>query len=291
MVTKKSLADLLRNHINGKLESKFDYSNASNRKADIQNFIESNKAVLDKNQIKVTAIRPSHTRILDECLKNKGIDPSSLGRITKKPKFTGDLNAVITPEPQAGVADSTKDQKPKDGKQIQEGGTQVQVGQDGQIIQPIFTKESVSATFAGLFLMLRLNYPDLELLTDAEKNSLGELWLNFFNKYLDSKYAEVMIPLFATAGIFIPKINKARKIKKEKEGTKDKDSKKIDPKLQAEADKIKKEALEKEQKQIEDNSANQQEQKIKQAVAENDALPKIPKLGVIDTEIHTQKEN
>ena len=288
MVEKKSLADLLRNHINAQLESKYDYSNNQNRKADIQNFIEKNKPQLDKNQIKVVAVRPSHTRILDECLKNKGIDPSSLGRTTKKPKFIGDLNAKITPEPQAGVTDTTKDEKPK---QIQQGGTQVQVGQDGQIIQPIFTKDSVSATFAGLFLMLRLNYPDLELLTDAEKSSLGELWLNFFNKYLDSKYAEVMIPLFATAGIFIPKINRARKIKKEKEGTKEKDTKKIDPKLQAEADKIKKDALEKEQKQIEDNSSNQEKQKIKQAVAENEALPKVPKLGIVDTEIHIPKEN
>ena len=57
---KSSLADLLRNHINSKLQKNFDYSLASNRKQDILDFIEANKATLNKEQLNVKTIRPSH---------------------------------------------------------------------------------------------------------------------------------------------------------------------------------------------------------------------------------------
>ena len=156
MTSKKSLADLLRNHVNQKLSDKFDYSVSANRKADIESFIEQNKSQLDKNQIKVVAIRPSHTRILDECLKNKGIDPSSLGRVSKKPKFNSDLNPVITPEPQAGITDTTKAPQTK-GAPIQTAtGTQAGVSPTGEIIVPAFDEKAVSATFQSFLLMLTL---------------------------------------------------------------------------------------------------------------------------------------
>jgi hypothetical protein len=102
---KPSLADLLRNHVNQKLTENFDYSLATNRKQDIQLFLDQNKNNLDKKATTGT-IRPSHSRALEECLKNKGIDPKVLGKKTHAPKFSGDLNPTITPMPQTGAVDS-----------------------------------------------------------------------------------------------------------------------------------------------------------------------------------------
>jgi len=65
--------------------------------------------------------------------------------------------------------------------------------------------------------MFRLAYPDLELLTEEEKDALGKMWLPAFNRYLTEKWAIIGIPFLATVGIFLPKIIAARKIKKEKE--------------------------------------------------------------------------
>lgn len=252
---KPSLADLLRNHINDQLQKNFDYSLASNRKQDILNFIELNKSKLEKNQ-SIDAIRPSHTRALDACLKNKGIDPESLGRISKKPKFTGDMKPTITPEPQAGAVDQAPKQKP----------TGAQVGQVGVgEVQPaqaiIFDEKAVSATLNAFFLMFRLGYPDLELLTNDEKESLGKVWLPAFNKYMTENWAIIGIPLLATLGIFIPKIVEARKKKKIRDS--------------------KEEGLEK-QKEI--DSKNQQRQK---SIKPEKSIT--PEIGILKTKIESEE--
>jgi len=269
--TKPSLANLLRDHINEQLGKNFDYSLATNRKQDILNFIESHKLVLDKHQLKIDTIRPSHNTALEKCLKNKGIDPASIGRSKRTPKFSGDLNATITPAPQAGAVDTTV----KTGAQVQG------VDQAGQVIvQPqvmIFDEKSVSATLSAIFLMFRFAYPDLELLTDEEKDSLGKVWLPAFNKYLTDNWAIIGVPLFATAGIFLPKIIKARKAKKIREGAGETKAKQeeIDSKLKNRADQIKKE----------------QEEKTKAYVKANENLPpNTPPIGQIATDITLPKE-
>ncbi len=275
MAGKKSLADLLRNHIREQLQQNFDYSLKSNRKADIEIFISRNQMNLDKKQT-AKSIRPSHDKILDEQLKNKGIDPKSLGRVSKKPRFNSDLNPKITPEPQAGVVDSSP--KPKAGDPIPQGGVV-------PVVPETFDVKAVSASINSLYLMLRTVYPDLELLSDEEKESLGSLWKSAFNKYLTDNFAEIVIPLMATFGIFAPKIMQARKLKKEKSGL----IKNTTTETQKEdLEKIKKDVVEKEQKEKE--ASSQEQQKIKDAIAQNEALPKSPTLGKVDTEIHVPKE-
>ncbi len=260
---KSSLADLLRNHINSKLQKNFDYSLASNRKQDILDFIEANKATLNKEQLNVKTIRPSHNTALDECLKNKGIDPQSIGRKTKKPKFMGDMKPTITPEPQAGAVDQTPQQKP----------TGAQVGQVGVgEVQPtqaiIFDEKAVSATLNAFFLMFKMGYPDLELLTNDEKESLGKVWLPAFNKYMTENWAMIGIPFLATMGIFIPKIVEARKKKKIRES--------------------KEEGLEK-QKEI--DSKNEQRQKsIKTVIQDEKPTMPTPEIGILKTKIETPEE-
>jgi hypothetical protein len=200
------LADLLKVWIKDNLSNDFDYSLASNRKQDIQDFISANQNKF-KKELTIKSVRASHNPLLDKVLMEKGIDPKSLGRATRKNKATGlkfnsDMNAQITPSPQAGESDTT----PK---------TQAQQAQQGQaIIQTpeIFSKESVSASFSGLFLTLKVAFPDLEDLTDGEKKSLGELWHGAFNLYISNeKMAVIGIPLISTLGMFIPKILSARK--------------------------------------------------------------------------------
>jgi len=166
---KPSLADLLRNHINANLAKNYDYSLATNRKQDILNFIQLNKDKLKKDQQNLNTLRPSHVTALDMCLKNKGIDPASLGRTKRIPKFTGDMKPTITPEPQAGIVDPTK--KPP-----------VQVTPEGQVIvqtqPPIFDEKSVASTLNAIFLMFRFTYPDLEFFSVAQTSIFGII-LNF----------------------------------------------------------------------------------------------------------------
>jgi len=276
MAGKKSLADLLRNHIREQLQQNYDYSLKSNRKADIEIFISRNQMNLDKKQT-AKSIRPSHDKILDEQLKNKGIDPKSLGRVSKKPRFNSDLNPKITPEPQAGVVDSSP--KPKAGDPIPQGGIV-------PVVPETFDVKAVSASINSLYLMLRTVYPDLELLSDEEKDSLGALWKSAFNKYLTDNFAEIIIPLMATFGIFAPKILEARKKKKERSTT----IKNTTTETQKEdIEKIKKEVEEKDTKEKE--ASSQEQQKIKQMITDNDKIPKSPILGKVDTEIHVPKEN
>jgi len=274
MAGKKSLADLLRNHIREQLAQNYDYSLKSNRKADIEIFIQRNQKDLDKKQTSNT-IRPSHGKILDESLKNKGIDPASLGRVSKKPRFNSDLKPNITPEPQAGKLDSTP--PPKGGVPVPQGGVV-------QVVPETFDTKAVSASINSLYLMLRTVYPDLELLSDEEKDSLGALWKSAFNKYLTDNFAEIIIPLMATFGIFAPKILEARKKKKERSGI---IKETVTDTQKEQVEKVKQEVKQTQEK----DSSSQEKQKIKEAVAQNDAMPKTPALGVVDTEIHVPKND
>jgi hypothetical protein len=142
----------------------------------------------------------------------------------------------------------------------------------------VFDQESVSATLNALFLMFRFSYPDLELLTKEEKESLGKVWLPAFNKYLTENWALIGVPIFATAGIFLPKLIEARKKKKIRqskgEGLAKQDE--IDSKLQTRADQIK----------------SDQEKKIQESVEKNETLPKanIPAIGEASNKISITEE-
>ena len=269
---KSSLADLLRNHINSKLSESFDYSLAHNRKQDIQNFIDSHQNDLSKEQSNIKTIRPSHNKILDDCLKNKGIDPQALGRKSKKPKFSGDLNPKITPEPQAGKSDTTPSKTP-----VPQQGGQAVTPQVGDTNAPVnFDEESVGATWQSLVLMFRIAYPDIELLSDQEKTSLGKIWLPLFNKYLTGKYIEIVVPIFATAGILFPKITNARKKKKLRKETETPEPAKVDPK---EIEKIIKE------ERIDVKPT------VEEQIQHNDNLPSsVPKIGTVSSEIILPKK-
>jgi len=204
---KPVLAIDLKNWIESKVKSNFDYSLATNRRLDIENFIKSHNQKYE-NKLKLESVRASHSPILNKVLTAQGINPESLGKRKNKKtglKFNSDMNSQITPSPQAGETDTTP-------KNIPQG--QMQAGQAGLQLpmQETFSKESVSASFSGLFLTLKIAFPDLEDLTVDEKKSLGELWHGAFNLYISNeKMAVIGIPLISTLGMFIPKILASRK--------------------------------------------------------------------------------
>jgi len=148
--------------------------------------------------------------------ENKKLNPIDYGIGKKIPRFITDLDAKISPEPQAGAAEP----KEKPAEQPSQYPTPQYIN---------FDERGVAASFNAIFLMFRLAYPDLELLTEEEKNSLGKIWLPAFNRYLTEKWAIIGVPFIATVGIFLPKIIKARRLKKteekEEKETKEKEQK------------------------------------------------------------------
>jgi len=214
----KSQADLLREHISLQLDRNYDYSSASNCSADIKSFCDANseRKYSEKN------VRPAHSKILNQVLKNRGIDPKSLGKKTKKLKFNTDLNAKITPSPVAGEVDKNKkpDEKPK---QLYD--------KEGKPLQTIqappphnyehFDAEGVGATFQAFIMMFRVALPEMEGLSDEEKKTLGKMWLPAFQRYLTENWAYIGVPILGTLGMLLPKLVAARKKHKANEEAKE----------------------------------------------------------------------
>jgi len=153
--------------------------------------------------------RTTIQKALKIVVKERKLNPQDYGIGKKILRFNTDLHAQITPEPQPGAADST----PK--AQTTTVTTEVPVTAPLPIQN--FDEKGVAASFNAIFLMFRLAYPDLELLSEEEKDSLGKMWLPAFNRYLTEKWAIIGVPFVATVGIFLPKIIKARRLKKAEE--------------------------------------------------------------------------
>jgi len=237
----KSLSDLLRDHINEKIDEKYDYKQRSSITADIKSFCSKHPT----RKFDESKIRPSHYKILNQCLKNKGIDPQSIGRGKPRPKFNKGLASKITAKPTdtsaamqekgtTGEAALVKKKikrivYDKDGKPIGEAEVESFVSKDGTRIYhdwEHFDEAGVSASINAFYVMIRVTYPELEALTDEEKKSLGKMWLPAFKRYLSENWAYIGIPFLATMGMVLPKVAAARRKKKEGTDDKGKDTKK-----------------------------------------------------------------
>jgi len=236
----KSLSDLLRDHINEKIDGKYDYKQKSSITADIKSFCEKHPT----RKFDSSKVRPSHYKILNECLKNKGIDPKSLGRLKQRPKFNKGLASKISAKPtdtsaqmqgKGGTGEAALVKKKikrivydKDGKPIGEAEVESFVSKDGTRVYhdwEHFDEAGVSATLNAFYVMIRISYPELESLTDEEKKSLGKMWLPAFKRYLSENWAYIGVPFLATMGMMLPKIAAARRAHKG-ESKSEKDSEK-----------------------------------------------------------------
>lgn len=236
----KSLSDLLRDHINVKIDEKYDYKQRSSITADIKSFCQKHST----RKFDEEKIRSSHYKILNQCLKNKGIDPKSMGRLKQRPKFNKGLASKISAKPtdtsapmqgkgEKGQAALVKKKikrivYDKDGKPIGEAEVESFVSQDGTRVYhdwEHFDEAGVSATLNAFYVMIRITYPELEALSDEEKKSLGKMWLPAFKRYLSENWAYIGIPFLATMGMMLPKVAAARRLKKG-ETSKSKDTEK-----------------------------------------------------------------
>lgn len=219
MSSNQTKSDALRDHISKNLDNKYDYSSKSKRGNDVTDFMKAHphfgKYDDKKERDRVSKL---HNQILKEILKNRNIDARSVG-LEKKPfapKINSDMVSEITPDPQS--SDPKQPTLPPGQSSTTPGTT----GTD-TTIPPIIppnqnehmTSEMVSAFFNACFISIRIAYPELEALTDKEKESLGQMWLPGFKKYLTENWAYVGLPLMATLGMFAPKISQARKKHKE----------------------------------------------------------------------------
>ena len=219
----------LREHISKKLDEKFDYSSKSKRGNDVTDFMKGHPQFgkLDdkKDRDRVSKL---HNQILKEILKNRNIDARSVGLEKKpfSPKPNQDMLSEITPDPQA----SDPKQPTLPGQTTTPSTTPTDTS-SLTIIPPNqnehMTEDMVSAFFNACFISIRIAYPELDALTDKEKENLGKMWLPGFKKYLSENWAYVGLPLMATLGMFAPKIAAARKKHKEVE-----EKKKADIKVQ-----------------------------------------------------------
>jgi len=237
---KQSLAELCNIWISEKVKAKFDYSSATARQLDIQNFMKAHKSQIAPEQFKTKTIRDSFMPQLKKVFDKFDLDPKTIGLTGKKKlKYNAGLNATVTPDPQVGKVDSSPD-KPK---QLQTGVPDPNNPDQTLVVPEVFDEKAVSAVFSALFLTFRMAVPDMELLTDEEKETLGKIWKPAFNIYFSNeKWAVIGIPTLATLGIAMPKIlagRKKGKIRKSKEEGLEK-QKEIDTKVDNQAKEIEK---------------------------------------------------
>jgi len=135
-------------------------------------------------------------------------------------KFS-DINATIKPEPQKFTFEKTPVEIVNE-KTIQQSSQPIQ--NQLQIQNEHIEPATIEAVFEGFWAGLRLWWP-LDDLTKEEKESLGNMWLPAFRKYLTEKWAIFGIPLSATLGIIMPKIANARKESRDKKSSEMKDNK------------------------------------------------------------------
>lgn len=235
--TEKSKAQLLAEHINKKLEENADLNTLEGRKKDFAEFLLENKPT--------TFTKSHYLDILKRELKRKNIDAKAYGLSSKSPTFirkTSDMKVNLTAHPSKVEQKNPPDPKNKiETAQIKKpDGTPASQEEIKQLISDYrinFNEQNVAITIKALYNVLKLRYPDIEGLTDDEKEILGQLWLPAFQKYLAESYAIIVIPAISTLAIISPKINEAKK-KSKKWNEKELDNE--IKKLQKKKDEIKK---------------------------------------------------
>lgn len=207
-----SQADLLREWIEKKISEDYDYSKASYKKNDRIAFCKAYPEIHTTED----KIRKHYDKILKEVGPQKGKSHSEIG--VKKPKVnqsmlnsSSDMNAIIEPKPQSEI--------------LQPGGgmpSQPQIaGMPGSnpnqpYVNPNMTVDSIGGLCQGMMAAIKSILPDLELLSDEEKKSIGAILLPPFSRISDERIQLYLFPIIGVLGIMGPKIAKARKIKKER---------------------------------------------------------------------------
>jgi hypothetical protein len=205
-----SSSELIRKHIHNQFEKGYDFTSKLNRKIDRTAIIESLGLDIEKgydiynhqfkkilNQRKLNAVDYLETRF-------------------RRPQFS-DINAIIKPEPQELFVEENPIEKIKSEISIEEN-TNVQNNSTGiqkELINEHIDVESIQGVLEAFWLLLKIKWPDIDQLTKEEKQSLSQMWLPVFRKYLTENWIYFGLPLISTIGIFTKHIKEAREKKQE----------------------------------------------------------------------------
>ena len=201
---KQSLSEKALQQIQVLQERNYDFTNKYNRKKAREGFIDTFKLDHKKGSDLWNHVFRKFLR------KNRLKKEDFLETRFRRPK-NSDINAIIKPEPQGPIIE----------KNPVEIVNEEIIQQNPQSIQPQIKNEHIDAAavataFEGLWALLKLWWP-LESLTKEEKESLGNMWLPAFRKYLTENWVYIGLPLIATIGIFTKRIKEARDKKKKRE--------------------------------------------------------------------------
>ena len=209
----KSKAELIAEHLNKQLDAKVDLTSLEGRKKDF--------VLLSQNNKNTTFTKPQYLDVLKRILKRRNIDAKAFGLTSKTPTFvrkTSDMKTTLEAHPSKITE---KQPKSKDTTEITIAGktdtttttaaNQLEIKQAMDEIRINYTEKNVAVTLKAIYNVLKLKYPEIEDLTDEEKEILGELWLPAFQKYFADKYFILIIPFIATLSLITPKIHKAKK--------------------------------------------------------------------------------
>ena len=204
-------AELIRDYVKQLLAENSDLLSTHNKRLQaVELFLQKHA----DRKFKKDSIKVQFERILNQEGKKIGKSKKDFGKKPKTPSFkiNSDMEAEISGAPQNLEHLKQSPEAPK----LAEGEKKEGVPTLGDSI--VFEAQDVSAAIAAFWLMIKIMFPTLELLTEEEKASLGRLWLPAFKKYLTENWKIIGIPLLATLGMMLPKIKKARdtKIKEKK---------------------------------------------------------------------------
>ena len=213
---KPSKSDLLRKDIFRGLDESYDFSNKYSRKQFWHDFCESNSDVFDKDKDRTLFVK-----ILQDCIKKRGIDPASFGLKRRNYRFDIGYSSSLAPNLVESMALPLENTESSSQQVLLQ-----KPHEDGfkSVEEELFDKEAVGSFFQSLFMSFTAINPYLELLSVQEKNALADMWHAAFQR-LGKTEKEFLMPAIGTLGIFSSKVIKARKQRKaqEKETT-DKES-------------------------------------------------------------------
>ena len=207
-----SQADLLRSHIEKRIDENYDYSKPSMKKNDIKEFVNAHPE-LNKTEEK---IRKHYSEILKQVAGQKGKTPEELG--IKRPRITStmaqqdsDMDVSIEARPQSEIlvgAPPVVAQSPTE--------EQPEVPVLNSVKKGNHDEKAVVAALTAFYLILKTGFAPLaELLTDDEKDSLGKLGKPVFDRFFGEN-EDMVICFLGIGGVFVPKLSKGRKLKKER---------------------------------------------------------------------------
>jgi len=216
-----SSRDLVHAWITEQIDAGIDFTN---KKARIES---REKFLLANPELKRSSVEAARSKVLTRIAKERDIPITKLKRPAeaRREYNTAELNPKISREPveidpehlRLGGGGQGQGQQGQgqqgQGQQGQGQQGQGQQGQDWQYReQQRYTAKTIGAFFNGLYMGLRAVIPEAEPLTDAERETLGELWVDHFNVVMAQRpNLSVVLALGGTVGLIGGKLIEARR--------------------------------------------------------------------------------